>query len=245
MYEPLFPHLNRLCVIDQVETSEAVVRLSAHARACSALCPSCGQPSTRVHSHYVRTLWDLACSGRAVQVQRRVRRFRCSTLGCPRTTFAEPLEGLTQRYARRTLPQRERVEGLGLALGGRPAAQQAAQLGLAHASPSTMLRLLRRRAVPAAPVVHVLGIDDWAWRKGRRYGTILVDLERHRAVDLLAEYSVAAIADWLRRHRSVRILVRDRSPVGREGGKLGAPRARQVADRFHLLLNLTDQLAKG
>jgi transposase len=91
----------------------------------------------------------------------------------------------------------------------------------------------------------VLGIDDWAWRKGRRYGSILVDLERHRPVDLLEEYSVTAIAAWLRRHRSVRLIVRDRSPVGRKACQQGAPQARQVADRFHLLLNLTDQLAKG
>src|SRR5207302_3674437 len=203
MYEQLFPHLSSLCVIDQVVASSAVVRVEAHTRLSSAICPRCGQPSARVHSSYQRTLWDLPCSGRPLQVQLVVRRFRCSTPGCPQTTFAEPLEGLTQRYARRTAPQREALEGLGLALGGRPAAQQAAHLGLAGASPSTMLRLLRRRAVPASPAVRVLGIDDWAWRKGRRYGAILVDLERHQPVDLLAEYSVSAIADWLRRHRSV------------------------------------------
>lgn len=225
--------------------SSGVLRLCAHTCQPSAVCPSCGQPSVRVHSHYTRTLWDLPCSGRPLQVQLVLRRFRCTTPGCPRTTFAEPLPGLTQRYARRTAPQREALEGLGLALGGRPAAQQAARLGLAGASPSTMLRLVRGRPVPAAPPVRVLGIDDWAWRRGRRYGTILVDLERQQPVDLLAEYSVPAIADWLRRHRSVRIIVRDRSPVGRQASQQGAPRARQVADRFHLLLNLTDQLTKG
>jgi len=181
-------------------------------------------------------LGDLPCSGRPLQVQVVVRRLRCSTPGCPRTTFAEPLPGLTQRYARRTTPQREALEGLGLALGGRPAAQQAARLGLAVASPSTMLRLLQRRPVPTPPPVRVLGIDDWAWRRGRRYGTILVDLQRHRPVELLAEYSVRAIADWLRQHRQVRIIVRDRSPIGRQACQQGAPQARQVADRFHLLV---------
>jgi transposase len=245
MYEQLFPHLSSLCVIDQVVASSAVVRVEAHTRLPSAICPRCGQPSSRVHSHYVRTLWDLPCSGRPLQVQLQVRRFRCTTPSCPRTTFSEPLLGLTQPYARRSAAQREALEGLGYALGGRPAAKQARRLGLAKASPSTMLRLLRGRALPAAAAVRVLGIDDWAWRKGRRYGTILVDLERHQPVDLLAEYSVSAIADWLRRHRSVRIIVRDRSPVGIQASQQGAPRARQVADRFHLLLNLTDQLAKG
>jgi transposase len=245
MYEQLFPHLSTLCVIDQVVASATVVRVEAHTRLPSASCPRCGQPSSRVHSHYVRTVWDLPCSGRPLQVQLQVRRFRCSTPSCPQTTLSEPLLGLTQPYARRSAAQRDALEGLGHALGGRPAAKQARRLGLALASPSTLLRLLRRRRVPAAPAVRVLGIDDWAWRKGRRYGTILVDLERHEPVELLAEYSVQAIADWLRRHRSVRIIVRDRSPVGIQASQQGAPRARQVADRFHLLQNLTDQLAKG
>ncbi len=99
-----------------------------------------------------------------------------------------------------------------------------------------MLRLLQRRPVPTPPPVRVLGIDDWAWRRGRRYGPILVDLQRHRPVELLAEYSVRAIADWLRQHRQVRIIVRDRSPIGRQACQQGAPQARQVADRFHLLV---------
>ena len=270
MYEQLFPHLNTYCALDQVSSSDGVLRLCVHARQSSAVCPSCGQPSTRVHSHYRRRLWDLPGSGRPVQVLLVVRRFRCSTPGCPRTTFAEALPGLTQRYGRRTLPQQAQLHGLALALGGRPAAAQAAQLGLAAASASTLLRLLHRVPQPRQPAVRVLGIDDWAWRKGRRYGTILVDLVRHQAVELLEEYSAAAIAAWLRQHRSVvvssvrpicsmqaaiaawlrqhrsvRIIVRDRSPVGRQACQQGAPQARQVADRFHLLLNLTDQLAKG
>ena len=206
MYEQLFPHLSTCCVIDQVVANSAMVRVEAHTHLPSAICPRCGQPSTRVHSHYVRTLWDLPCSGRPLQVQLQVRRFRCTTPSCPRTTFSEPLLGLTQPYARRSAAQREALEGLGHALGGRPAAKQARRLGLASASPSTLLRLLRRRPVPAAPAVRVLGIDDWAWRKGRRYGTMLVDLERHQPVELLAEYSVQAIADWLRRHRCPKCL---------------------------------------
>lgn len=116
---------------------------------------------------------------------------------------------------------------------------------LAAARASTRLRRLRRVPKPRRLAVRVLGIDDWAWRKGRRYGTMLVDLVRHRPVDLLEEYSVPAITAWLRRHRSVRIIVRDRSPIGRQARQRGAPQAQRVADRFHLLLNLTDQLAKG
>lgn len=245
MYEQLFPHLSTVYAIDGVSVSAGVVQLQVHCRQPSAVCPRCGQPSSRVHSHYGRTLGDRPCSGQPVQVVVAVRRFRCTTRGCPCTTFAEALPGLAQRYGRRTLQQHAQLYRLGLTLGGRPAAAQAGQLGLAAVSASTLLRLLHREPQPRPPAVRVLGIDDWAWRKGRRYGTILVDLERHRPVELLAEYSVAAIAAWLRRHRSVRLIVRDRSPVGKEASQQGAPNARQVADRFHLLLNLTEQLTKG
>ena len=111
MYDQLFPHLSTQCVIDQVIASERVLRVEVHPRQPSAVCPSCGQPSPRVHSHYRRSLGDLPCSGRPLQVQVVVRRLRCSTPGCPRTTFAEPLPGLTQRYARRTTPNARREKG--------------------------------------------------------------------------------------------------------------------------------------
>ena len=112
------------------------------------------------------------------------------------------------------------------------------------ASGDTVLRLVRRLPLPRRPAPRILGVDDWALRKGETYGTILVDLERHRVVDLLPDRSAPTLADWLRRHRGVRAVARDRSTEYARGISLGAPRAVQVADRWHLLLNLRQMVER-
>lgn len=94
------------------------------------------------------------------------------------------------------------------------------------------------------PTPRYLGVDEWAWRKGRTYGTLLCDLERGTIVDLLPERSADSLAAWLRAHPGVEVISRDRSPIFAEGARLGAPDAVQVADRWHLFRNLTDALQK-
>jgi transposase len=206
-----------------------------------AACPACTHPSTRIRGRYTRTLADLPCQGRAVCVRLEVRRFVCRTQGCPRTTFAERFPQLTRAYARRTLRQAKALTEVAFANGSKAGAQLAKRLAM-PTSRDTLLRLIRSTDVPLRKTPQVLGLDDFAWKKGDRYGTLLVDLQAHCPVEVLPDREADTVVRWLRAHRGVKIISRDRAGAYAEAATRGAPRARQVADRYHVLVNLREAI---
>ncbi len=214
---------------------------SIQRRAC---CPCCHQPSSKVHSRYQRTLADLPWEGIGVQLKLGVRKFFCINHECLQSVFCERLPNVVAASARRTLRLNEALTVLGFALGGRAGVRAATELGLV-ASATTLLRRVRQAISPSASAeVTVLGVDDWAMRRGRRYGTILVDLERRRPIELLVGRDAQHLEEWLSEHPGVEVISRDRFPAYAEGSSRGAPKAMQVADRFHLLKNMTESFER-
>lgn len=225
--------------LENVAIDAKTVSLSVASTRPSASCPVCGQKTARLHSHYRRTVADLPWAGRSVRLSLLVRRFRCSAPECPRRIFAERLASVVEPYARKTTRLHEILRLVGFALGGEGGARLLWRLGM-RASPSTVLRYVRGSPSVVHPQPEVVGIDDWAFRRGHRYGTILVDLERHKVIDLLEDREAGSASAWLKRHPEISIVARDRGGVYAEAAAKGAPQAVQVADRWHLLKNATE-----
>ena len=228
-----------ILVLDRIERDQDRFRLMVHVEQEPA-CPLCSQIARTLHSRYSRCVQDFPWQGVSVQLWVTASRFRCCNRTCPRKIFCERLPGVAQVYARQTARTAELVRLIGYVAGGLPGQRLLERLSIGT-SDDTVLRRVRQK--PAQNVsdlpVRNLGVDDSAWRKGQDYGTILVNLDLHRVMDLLPDRAAESFCEWLKRHPEVMTISRDRCGLYAEGATLGAPQSQQIADRFHLVLNLS------
>lgn len=239
---PLLPDPNCL-TLDALSIRNDTIVFAVRTTRSSGNCPICQCASDRVHSQYRRKLLDLPWQGNAARVELTARKFFCDNRECERRIFTEPLPTVVTRYSRKTARLTDALRELTYLAWGEAAARMARAFGLL-VSPDALLDGIKKTPSLTGNTPRVLGVDDFAFKRGRRYGTILVDLERRCPVDLLPDRNADTLATWLRAHPGIEIVSRDRAEVYRNGVTAGAPDAVQVADRWHLLKNLGDTLER-
>lgn len=235
---PLLP-LPEGMLINQIQMTETGLHIAVVATHPTSRCPLCSEESSSIHSFYSRCVRDVSCGGRQVQLSLTVRKFFCRNGLCPRKVFTERLPQFVEPWARMTIRHCQALQSIGLATCGKGGARLAIHLGM-QTSRYTILRRIMDLPDPSAGSVVYLGVDDFSFRRGYRFGTILVNLESHRVVDLLPDRRAETAERWIRQQPDVMVVSRDRGGEYASAATAGAPQAVQCADRFHVVKNLTE-----
>ena len=226
-------------LIDQIQETESDVSISVISTHPTSCCPLCSEASSSIHSSYKRMVRDVPCGGRRVQLSLTVRKFFCRNPICERKVFTERLPCFVEPWARITLRLCHSLQSIGLATCGEGGSRLAQRLSIQTSRKTILRRIMELPNASFASTLY-LGIDDFSFRRGQWFGTILVDLESHRVIDLLPDRRTETSARWMRQHPDITVVSRDRGSTYSAAASEAAPQAIQVADRFHIVKNLTE-----
>ena len=226
--------------LQEIDYSDDILRICASINSRRSKCPLCGRYSKRVHDYYFRTITDLPVFQNRTLILLKTRKFKCGNSRCHRKVFSEQTPDIL-RYSRRTMRAANILETFAIELTGKLGSIISKQLHITVSS-STITRIAHGHQLMEITQPRILGVDDWAYRKGVSYGTILIDMETSRPIELLPSRDGKVLKDWLLKYDDVKIVTRDRASSYASAINEVCPNAVQVADRFHLLMNLSDAL---
>ena len=226
-----------------ISTTEQEVQIRVISHRESSCCPRCSTLSSAVHSYYRRKPLELPCAGRAVRLILTVKKFFCRAETCPQKIFTERFPAFLLPSSRLTSRLRTVVQAMTGAFNAQGGARLGTQLGFPLAR-TTFLTSLHRAPIPPVGQVEHVGIDDFAWKRGKRYGTVMVTLDTHKIIDSLPDREAASVQRWLEGHPEGVLLSRDRAEAYADAATWGAPLAQQVADRWHLCKHLGEAIEK-
>ncbi|UAN34282.1 ISL3 family transposase [Enterobacter sp. JBIWA005] len=219
--------------------------ITLHLRATrkTAQCPECLKRSRSVHSCRRRRIQHLPCSGRTLWLIFAVRHWYCRNPSCSRKIFAESLAPFAGPQQQSSALLQNLQHQLGLIAGGEAGRRAAVASGI-QISPDTLLRRVVQAPEQTENRTRHVGIDEWAWHRGHRYGTLIVNLDTHRPLVLLPGREQRTLTAWFKKYPEIQVVSRDRGGIYSMAAREGAPQARQVADRWHLLKNIGDALER-
>lgn len=235
---------SELFEVTAFQHTDQEVTISVQSRLKECPCPRCNIHSRTLHSFYYRTVKDLPAFGHMVFLKLKARKWYCKNPDCIRKVFTERFNHFFECYKRTSSRLRDKLLKIAVLVGGNPGAKLCHTLQLSVSS-STLIRLTsQQQFVTDGSFFEAIGIDDWAFKKGVKYGTAIVNLHQHKVVDLLPDRETATLENWLDNHPEVTVITRDRFNRYALAATNSLPHAAQVADRWHLLKNMGDALKK-
>lgn len=238
----LFDGENSFQVVS-TEKRDGKVLVNVESRQNGCHCPLCNAKSFRVHSYYFRTILGLPMLGNETWIRLRSRKFYCKNDGCKMKVFTERFDMHFMRGKRITENVQEKASKIALLLGGK-GGEKLCRLMNMPVSRSALIRRIHNSEVPVLDAPRIVGLDDWAFRKGLKYGTVLVDMEKRKIIDLLPDREAETVEKWLKQYPNIEVVSRDRYTNYAIGVSKALPDAQQVADRWHLIKNLGEAVKK-